>query len=490
MIPPGQAEAARFLADLAGRAPIETHISAVFVGRDTVWKLKKAVRLPYLDFSTLEQRAQFLARELELNRPTAPGLYRDVAAIRRADDGLGFAPEATGPVVDWVLRMAPVPAEAFLDRIAEAGGLTPGLLDALGDAVVADHQHRPVWREGDPAAALRAVAEANAAAARAAGLPEAAIARWEGAILAALAARADWQRARGRAGFVRRCHGDLHLGNLCLFAGRPVPFDALEFDETLARIDLGYDLAFLLMDLDTRGQRAAANRVLNRTLARSGDTGLLRGLAPFLSLRALVRAHIRAGLGAAAEAATLLAAAAEYLVPRPARMIAVGGLQGTGKSTLARALAPDLGAAPGAVVLRSDEIRKRLCEVAPEVRLPADAYGAAMNERVNEALLAAARDVVDAGQAAILDATFLAPGRRSAAAAVARAAGVPFQGLWLTAPAAVLEARVAARDGDASDADVTVLRAALAAAPATPPWPEIAASDAAAAVAAARRALG
>ncbi|MBS0640158.1 MAG: hypothetical protein JSS43_09820, partial [Proteobacteria bacterium] len=131
-IPAEQADVAAFLAGLAGRAAKETHISAVFIGTDTVWKLKKAVRLPFLDFSTLAAREQFLRRELAINQPAAPGMYHDVVSIGRGPDGaLALGAE---PALDWVLRMARVPAEDFVDVIAERGGLTPALLDALGDA--------------------------------------------------------------------------------------------------------------------------------------------------------------------------------------------------------------------------------------------------------------------------------------------------------------------------------------------------------------------
>ena len=141
---------------------------------------------------------------------------------------------------------------------------------------------------------MRGIAEGNVPSARAAGLPADAIEAWRAACLAELDAIADWQRERARDGFVRRAHGDLHLGNMCLWQGAPVPFDALEFDEALATIDLGYDLAFLLMDLDHRVGRAAANRVLNRYVARTGDAALTRGLPAFLSLRAMIRAHVEA----------------------------------------------------------------------------------------------------------------------------------------------------------------------------------------------------
>ena len=235
--------------------------------------------------------------------------------------------------------------------------------------------------------------------------------------LAALDARRDWLGARAAAGFVRRAHGDLHLGNLCLWRGRPVLFDALEFDEAMATIDLGYDLAFLLMDLDLRLGRAAANRVMNRALARSGDFGMLPGLPPFLSLRAMIRAHVEARRGR--EWGRYLDAALAYLRPERGAVLAIGGLQGTGKTTLARRLAPLLGSAPGAVHLRSDELRKRLHGRDFAERLPETGYGPAANERTNVALIAALRQAAASGQAVIVDATFLDPAQRQAAQAAA-----------------------------------------------------------------------
>ena len=169
---------------------------------------------------------------------------------------------------------------------------------------------------------------------------------------------------------------------------------------------MGYDLAFLLMDLDWRVDRAAANRVMNRVIARTGDAGLSRGLPPFLSMRAMVRAHVRATAGQGEEARNYLAAAQAYLAQSPAFVLAIGGLQGTGKSTLARILAPEIGAAPGAVVLRSDEIRKRLHSVAPEGRLPESAYSEQANTAVNDVLVEQARSVAAGGQTVIVDATF------------------------------------------------------------------------------------
>jgi uncharacterized protein len=431
---------------LAGRPPIETQISSVFVGADTVWKLKRPVRLSFLDFTAIEDRRRFLVRELELNAPGAPGLYRDVVPVTRSVDGLTLGGE--GVPVDWVLRMARVPAADFLDVRAKAGLLDPALLDALGDMVAADHARRPAESVADPAVAMRQNVRGNARAALAAGLSPAAVATWQEAALEALVRCAARIRQREAAGLVRRTHGDLHLGNICLWHGRPAPFDALEFDETMATIDLGYDLAFLLMDLERRAGRPAANHVLNRYVARTGDAGLVGLLPLFLSRRAMVRAHVAGG----AEGADYLAAALRHIRPPPGCVVAIGGLPGAGKSTLARSLAPGLGPAPGALIVRSDEVRKRLYGVAPEQRLPPHAYSAEANGRVEAALLDAVRQAE--GHAVIADATFLDVGLRRAVAEIGR----PFVGIWLEAPLDELARRVASRTGDASDATSDVLR--------------------------------
>jgi aminoglycoside phosphotransferase family enzyme/predicted kinase len=488
-VPAEQAETVALLRRLSGADPIETHISLVFRGADTVWKLKKAVKLPFLDFTTPQARRYFAERELALNAPSAPGLYRDVVAVCR-DAGGALMLGGAGVPVDHVLRMARVPAEHFLDATARAGRLDDATLIATGDAVAAYHRDLEPLSDVDPVATMAGIAAGNVDSALSAGLPQAPVAEWRDAMAAALAAIAPWQRARAEAGFVRRAHGDLHLGNLCLWQGKPVLFDALEFDEALARIDLGYDLAFLLMDLDRRVGRAAANLVLNRYVARTGDADLVRGLPAFLSMRAMVRAHVAARSGKPDDAGAYLDAALAYVRPAPPLVVGIGGLQGTGKSTLARALAPGLGAAPGALVLRSDETRKRLCGFAPEERLPPEAYERDVSATVFAVLFEDAGNAASGGHAVIADATFLDPAHRRALAQAAHDAGVRFVGLWLHAPLPLLEGRVAARQGDASDATVTVLRSAHKAHPHPPAdWIAIDATDAAAAIAQATAAL-
>ena len=319
MIPAAQRPVAALLRRLTGAAPIETRTAAVFVGPDAAFKLKKAVDLGFLDFTAPADRERFARRELALNARFAPGLYRDVVPVTRAPDGeprLGGDGEAT----DWVLRMAPVPAADFLDAVAARGGLTPDLLDEAADAVAA--MHAALAPSGGVDTALAAALEGNRRAALAAGLPAGRVEAWVAAMRAAMDERAPTLAARAAAGRVRRCHGDLHLKNLCLWRGRVTPFDALEFEEALATIDTGYDLSFLLMDLWHRLGRAAANRVLNRYVARTGDAGLAGALPPWLSLRAAIRAHAEGGGVARLEYLALAEAALRPGAPRWSRSAA------------------------------------------------------------------------------------------------------------------------------------------------------------------------
>lgn len=446
----------------------------MFVGADTVWKLRKAVRLPFLDFTPLAERERTARRELELNAPHAPGMYRDVVPVTRHP---GAAPVlgGDGQVIDWVLRMDPVPAEDFLDHRAATTGLDAALLDRMADTVAAMHARLPPVARNQ-AEGFAWLAQGNRTSALSAGIAPARVEAWFEAMGERLAGLVSWLAAREAAGFVRRIHGDLHLGNLCLRQGHPVPFDALEFDEAMATFDTGYDLAFLLMDLDLRAGRPAANRVMNRYIARTGDTGLLRGLPMFLSMRAMVRAHVAARSDDPAAATRYLAAAEAYLAPTAPIVLAIGGLQGTGKSTQARRLAPELGPAPGAVILRSDEIRKFLNGLSPEDKLPPAAYRPEASRAVFAALARHAATAAAAGHAVIADGMFFAVDQRAAIEAAAGA--VPFHGFWLTAPMAELEARVAARVGDASDADVTVLRRAARGDPGAGAWHPIQAGNA------------
>jgi len=274
-----------------------------------------------------------------------------------------------------------------------------------------------------------------------------------------------------------------------LLDGTPVLFDCLEFDEALASTDTFYDLAFLVMDLLHRRLDRLAERLLTGYLDVTWDDPGTALLPLFLSCRAAIRAKV-VGFGArsadsAEERAAALEAARDYLeralgflAPPPPRLIAIGGVSGTGKSTLARALAPSVGAAPGAVVLRSDVVRKKLFGKAPEERLGADAYREEITQQVYETLGARAATLLRAGHAAIVDAVFLRSDERAAVERLASEIGVSFQGLWLSAPADVLERRIAERRTDASDATAEVLRRQLSVDPGAITWSRLDASGA------------
>jgi aminoglycoside phosphotransferase family enzyme/predicted kinase len=467
---------------------VTTHISHVFLAAGRALKLKRAVRLPYADFSTLQLRKAACERELALNRRTAPALYRRVVAVTRDPAGalhLG----GDGAPVEWLVEMAAFDQEMLLDRLARHGPLPPGIARALGDAIAAFHDRAEVAPEFGGADAMARIVDGNgkALADCPAGLfdPQdvAALSRDCARALAAHRRLLDRRRADGA---VRQCHGDLHLGNICLVDGRPVLFDCLEFDARLSTIDVLYDLAFLLMDLLERGLAGDANMVFNRYLDLRSETGGLAALPLFLAIRAAIRAHVTVARdrSAGVDARAYLTAALGFLRPAAPRLIAIGGLSGTGKSTAAYRLAPAFGAAPGARVIRSDVIRKRHFAVAPEASLPAEAYTPAVTARVYRTMLDEAARCLAGGHSAILDAVFLRRGERDAAEEAARRHGVGFAGFWLEAPAAVTEDRVAHRRDDASDADAAVLRMQRTIDPGEIDWTRIdAGNDAGAAIA-------
>lgn len=467
---------------------IETHGAIVFLIGNRAYKLKRAVRYSYLDYSTVALRRQYCEAELALNRRTAPELYLDVKALNRLADGtLAFGDEeAEGSAVDFVVVMRRFDQADLFDHLAARGALTLPLMLELADAVARFHANLPpILDMGgfDGLADVLASNGQNLALADPAIFDPADLARVDGesrAMLDRLGALLDRRR---RAGRVRHCHGDLHLRNICLVGGRPTLFDCIEFSRSLACIDLLYDLAFLFMDLCFRRLDALANGVLNRYFDVSDES--LEGLATlplFLSARAAIRAHVTAVAAgqqsdsAAArrledEARSYLLMADELLRPASPVLVAVGGLSGTGKSTLAYGLAPELGPAPGARVLRSDVLRKRLMGVPMTTALPDAAYSPEVTEKVYATLCREAGKSLAAGHSVVVDAVSAREEERDAIAAVARAAGTPFAGIWLEAPAEMLAARITARrsgarqslglEPDASDATVDVLRRQL-----------------------------
>jgi aminoglycoside phosphotransferase family enzyme/predicted kinase len=487
----GQDEAIEFLAspasyeasDARAVERIDTHGAVVFLVGEHAYKLKRAVAFSYLDFSTVTSREAACRAELALNRRTAPELYLAVRSIRRRPDGaIGF--DGAGETLDWVVVMRRFDQDALFDRLAERGALSEAMIVRLSRVIAAFHRDAEIVGERGGSAAMTAQIasdETNLLLAVPAVFDAAACAALVRGWRAAVSRHGALLEARRRGGKVRRCHGDLHLRNISLWRGAPTLFDCIEFSESIACIDVLYDLAFLLMDLRQRGLDRFANLVLNTYLDVADETDGLAALPLFLSLRAAIRAHT--GVAAARaqtdaeKARREITAAQRYFAmaqtlfrPAEPQLVAIGGLSGTGKSTIARGLAPGLGAAPGARLLHTDAIRKRLFGLEPHERLPPDAYTPEVGDRVYARQREAAAAVLRSGHSVIVDAVFARREERDAAAATARESGARFTGLWLAAPAANLRERVARRHGDMSDATVEVLATQLEYALGTIDW--------------------
>lgn len=484
---------ASYLDDVQAIKIVETHAARVFLTGNEAFKIKKAITLPYLDFSTLDRRKAACEYELQINQPHAPEVYLDVLAIT-SETGGGLAFDGSGKPVEWVLRMRQFPDNSLLGDLIRADTLTAEFVDCLADEIVRYQGEAPMVRDQDAGTRMAAIVdELCAAFDEAAGLLPLPDVRWfEKAAYAALHACRGLLDERGRQGYVRRCHGDLHLLNIIALHGRPVLFDAIEFNDEIATVDLLYDLAFLLMDLGHVGQVGYANRILNRYLSRSANEDHLSGLQAlplFMACRAGVRAMVAVTrlqqssatgnpCDTAEDAKAYLGHANAYLSsPRP-RLIAVGGLSGTGKTSLARALAARLFPCPGAVHLRTDVERKQLFGVGETTRLPAETYTREVSDAVYERVFRKAGATLQAGHPVIVDGVFLDPAERSAIEQIASDAGVPFAGLWLEADEECLVRRVSSRTGDASDATAAVVRKQLKRSEGRVSWHQISAGGA------------
>jgi aminoglycoside phosphotransferase family enzyme len=320
---------------------IETSCATIVLKGDKAYKVKKSVDYGFLDFTDAAKRRHALEAELRFNRRAAADIYEKVIEI--GDES--------------VLVMRRFDTACVLGESAVTPGWEPdlALMEDLGGTIADFHAGAEICRDTDHAENIRYTIDSNDAnIARfrdALGAGE--VDAYHGELYAELARQSAAAAGRFGQGFIRRCHGDLHLGNILMENGRPVLFDCIEFNEKLSQIDLLYDLAFLLMDLWVKGYHAAANRVLNAWLERAGrceDEAALYGglclLPLYMSVRAGVRCHVTANAGDIDTARMYLRAARRFLTPVPATVLAVGGLSGSGKSTRARALAPERGRAP------------------------------------------------------------------------------------------------------------------------------------------------
>jgi predicted kinase len=353
--------------------------------------------------------------------------------------------------------------DLLFDQLAERNELSSTQLLELTDHVVAFHKDAEIRNDQGGVAAMRWVVEDNmdelSAMSDVFAPPRFATLRTLST--AALENCSETLERRRAEGFVRHCHGDLHLRNICMFENRPTLFDCIEFSDAIACIDTLYDLSFLLMDLDHRGRRDFVNLIFNRYMALTGDTYGLMNLPLFLSCRAAIRAKIAAVTSVAStvgtsttheEARTYAELAIDYLEVEPPRLVAVGGQPGCGKSTLAQAIAPLLGPAPGALIIRSDVLRKRRFGRGMFETLPQSCYSADARLKTYADVFEDASAALNAGMSVIVDAVFRNPSQRAAIKKAARQAGIPFTGIWLDAPRDLRADRISGRGPDASDA--------------------------------------
>jgi len=444
---------------------VETHISWVLLAGDRAYKIKKPVDLGFVDFGTLPRRRHYCEEEVRLNRRLAASLYQDVVPITGSEREPAVA--GKGDAIEWAVEMARFDREQELDRVVERGALTAGLVERLADDVAGFHAAVPAAGADDDHGSVPAVRAsvldtlAGLEPCLAEGSHTARIGRIRAWAEERLEALAPALASRRREGFVRECHGDMHLANMVLVDGRIVPFDCIEFNEEFRWIDVMSEIAFLLMDLDHRGHSEHGRHFLDRYLERTGDCAGLAVLRLYLGYRALVRAkvacirHEQAAEGedhGAMEDLRAHLALAEAYASRPARgrIVLTHGLSASGKSWLAGRLV----AHGDAVRIRSDVERKRL-------HGGRGVYTAEATERTYERLAGLACAVVRAGWSALVDATFLERARRERMRALAAALDVPIVILDVHADDAVLERRLIerARSRDrTSDADTAVLR--------------------------------
>ncbi len=450
----------------------DTHAAAVFLADSLALKVKRPVRFPFLDYSTLAKRKAACRAELDVNRRFAPELYRRVVAITRERDGR-LAIDGDGEPIEWAVEMVRFDENQTLDHVAARGEFSDQLAGRLARTIAALHQASEPAPAAPWIAAVASYVDQNSAALRDypslfAG-PQ--VDELDRRARAALLRLRPLLVKRGELGLIRRGHGDLHLGNIVLLDQRPVAFDAIEFDPVVASGDVLYDLAFPLMDLIERGLPGPANLVMNGYLQasrREDDDEGLAALPFFMSLRATIRAKVTAARLAGASdnerpaiaraASRYFALALDLLAPAMPAIVCTGGLSGTGKSVLARTLAPCLSPHPGAVTLRSDVERKNLYSVEETDRLPPDAYRPEVSAQIYARLTDRAAHITRAGYSVVVDAVFASSSERAAIEAVARDAGAAFCGLFLVADLDTRVRRVGGREADASDADAAVVR--------------------------------
>ena len=464
---------------------VETHVSWVFLAGDRVVKVKKAVSYGFVDHTSLESRRRSCEDEVRLNHRLTDGVYLGVVPIVRGP--AGYRVDAEGTPVEWATLMRRLPAEGMLDALLAAGEVPPRLGERLADRLIPFHRDGAALCEGsaeEVAAAASAVVAENLAELEpfaADPLGPVQLGLVTEALRDFLAERGDLLHDRVAAGWIREGHGDLRVEHVCLEGSSEIQiFDCVEFSRALRCADVASDLAFLLMDLERLGERDTAATLVARYRAAGVDLpdallrfyrahrALVRTKVACLTRRSFADAAARAGLAVEAADYLDLATAAAVTV-RPA-LIAMTGLSGTGKSTVAAALARAL----DAPIFASDIVRKELAgQIGPApAAWEQGLYAPERVEATYERLWELSMQTLAGGRPAILDATFLDGERREKLASVAKSAGVPLVLLETICAeeTAMARIRTRARRGDSrSDATVEIYRRQRATALASPP---------------------
>lgn len=463
---------ARYPGGVARVELVQTHISWVLLAGDYAYKIKKPVKLSFLDFSTLALRQKYCLDELRLNRRFAPDLYLDVVGIFNSPQDPRW--QGSGAPIEYAVRMHRFEESGRLDHVCKRGELQAQHLSALADSLVTFHQAAAVAPAGSrfgsdghilqPALdnftdLLRVLSDA--------GLQTRLVAlrTWTQAQFEQLA---PLMQARQHAGLVRECHGDLHLANMVLIHGRVQLFDCIEFNEDLRWMDVASEIAFVYIDLLEHQQPGLADWLLDEVLSRSGDYEAARVLRFYAVYRAMVRAKVAALRWAQTgvdnrEVDTYMALAERLLAPPPVRLVITHGLSGCGKTVASDAL---LQSDPNAATLRlrSDVQRKRLFGLAPSAAsgsgVGGGIYAAGAHERTYAHLREQAALLLQAGWSVVVDAAFLKRADRDIFRALAQQMGAGFSILAPRASPEQLRQRVLARSAaghDASEATLAVL---------------------------------